>query len=98
MIERRPHWDDALIEAVTALVSDLASRHEAGDLDYYRVQSDKRWWRRKWQAEWDGCRWAQRGYTRPWIRAMARVRRSHPAVDTLYIRCRIIIRASRKRQ
>ena len=41
MIERRPHWDDALIEAVTALVSDLASRHEAGDLDYYRVQSDR---------------------------------------------------------
>lgn len=71
---------------------DLVSRHEAGDLDYYRVQSDKRWWRRKWQAEWDGCRWAQRGYTRPGIRAMARVRRSHPAVDSLYIRCRIMIR------
>lgn len=65
---------------------------ETTGLDFYRVQADKRWWRRKWQAEWDGCRWAQRGYTRPGIRAMARVRRSHPAVDSLYIRCRIVIR------
>ena len=67
-------------------------REVSSGLDYYRVQSDKRWWRRKWQAEWDGCRWAQRGYTRSGIRAMVRVRRSHPAVDTLYIRCRIMIR------
>ena len=65
---------------------------ETTGLDFYRVQADKRWWRRKWQAEWPDCRWAQRGYTRPGIRAMARVRRSHPAVDSLYIRCRIMIR------
>ena len=63
-----------------------------GDLDFYRVQADKRWWRRKWQAEWDGCRWAQRGYTRPGIRAMARVRRSHPAVDEAYTWWKIMIR------
>lgn len=66
---------------------------QRGDLYYYRVAlPDMRWWRRKWQAEWDGCRWAQRGYTRPGIRAVVRVRRSHPAVDSLYIRCRIVIR------
>ena len=40
MIERSPTgWDDALIEAVTQhLSATLASRHEAGDLDAYRVQ------------------------------------------------------------
>jgi len=54
-------------------------REVLSGLDYYRVQSDKRWWRRKWQAEWDGCRWAQRGYTRPGIRAVVRVR---PVSDT----------------
>ena len=62
------------------------------ELDFYRVQADKRWLRRKWQAEWPDCRWAQRGYTRPGIRAMVRVRRSHPAVNEAYTWWKIMIR------
>lgn len=60
--------------------------------DVYRVQVGKPWWRRKWQAEWDGCRWAQRGYTRRGVLAMARLRRTHTRVNDAYVRARIIIR------
>ena len=54
------------------------------DIDFYRVQVRKPWWRRKWQAEWDGCMWAQRGYTKRGIRIAVSVRRSHPRVDRSY--------------
>ena len=63
-----------------------------GDLNFYRVQADKRWWRRKWQAEWPDCRWAQRGYTRTGIRAMVAVRMVHPRIDDAYVRARVMFR------
>ena len=62
------------------------------ELDFYRVQADKRWWRRKWQAEWPDCRWAQRGYTRTGIRAMVAARTVHPCADAAYVRWQVLIR------
>ena len=59
---------------------------------FYRVQESKSVWRRKWQAEWDGCDFAQRGYTRRGTAVIAAMRRSYPRADAAYFRLRIIIR------
>ncbi len=59
---------------------------------YYRVQMEKPWYHRKWQAEWPDCYWAQRGYTRTGIRWMAAARMAHPWVDAGYVRWKILVR------
>jgi hypothetical protein len=61
--------------------------------DVYRVQRGKPWWRRKWQAEWDGCLWAARGYTRRgvWVSVWVRTRWGWRA-EGCYHRLRVAVR------
>ena len=35
------------------------------NIDVYRIlePNKRRWWKRTWQAEWDGCQWAPRAFT-----------------------------------
>lgn len=61
-------------------------------IDIYRVLEGKPWYRRKWQAEWPLCHFAQRGYTRRGVLTMAAIRRAHTRVNGAYVRARIIFR------
>lgn len=58
----------------------------------YRVNRNKSFRYRKWQGEWDGCQFAQRGYTKLGVRVFIKIRRSSLFVDNVYVRFRIIIR------
>ena len=58
----------------------------------YRVNETKRWYRRKWQVEWEYCAWAQRGYTKFGPLATMRIRIAFPLLDRVYVRIRILIR------
>lgn len=50
---------------------------EAGDTTPASRRVPERWWKRTWQAEWEGCDWAPRAYTRQGIeRRSARWRRN----------------------
>lgn len=62
------------------------------EVDIYRVQRGKPWYRRTWQAEWDGCLWASRGYTRRGVVGGAWVRRHWGRIDRLYVRAWRIVR------
>jgi len=62
------------------------------DVTYYRVQRGKPWFRRKCQAEWPDCDFAQRGYTQIGVATMIAVRRAHPRLNAAYVRGKRIIR------
>ena len=62
------------------------------DYDLYRVQEGKRWYRRKWQSEWDGCYWAQRGYTPLGVIFLTKLRMKSPILDEIHARFYIIVR------
>ncbi len=60
---------------------------------YYRVQQHKKhWWHRTWQAEWDNCLWAQRGYTRLGVSIFVATRRKWSWFDRVLIRYKILIK------
>ena len=62
------------------------------NVEVYRVNWDKPWYRRTWQAEWEGCYWTHRGYTRRGLMAGVEFRMSHPRANAVYVRGRIITR------
>ena len=68
---------------------------------YYRIRTGKHpkrhvrhtWYGRRWQAEWDGCRWAPRAYTRRGIeRRSARWRDKGWPTDAMIARRRWVRR------
>lgn len=66
--------------------------HTEDMVEIYRVNERSRWYRRKWQVEWEGCRWAHRGYTRIGCLLFAYLRIDFPLLDKVYVRIRRMIR------
>lgn len=63
------------------------------EVDVYRVQEGYPWYRRTWQAEWQECLWASRGYTKPTLLAGAWVRRHWGrSAEDRYLQFRVTVR------
>ena len=64
-------------------------------INVYRVYraEDRRWWKRTWQAEWEGCMWCPRAYTQPGVHRKAmRWMAWSPWRQRTYVRWRRLVR------